>query len=309
MRGLWLAMMLALAAPAAMAESRPKPRPVLPAVTMAAAEPSLRPRPRPAAVAIPEVPLGAAMAAVPRSSPALPRPRSRPGALTAVPAPAVAAAPLRGMAAMSLTTPRPRKRPAGLDAPEEIIPAVAVRPRPVPEATKPKQGSVCGDRRIRGATLPPVTARTTGCGIDDPVRVTEVDGVRLSTPVTVDCPTAVALTTWVRKALQPAVGRAGVAELKIAASYTCRPRNNQRGNRISEHGSGRAVDISAVVLGNGQVIDVLADYGSRTGKPLRVAHKAACGIFGTTLGPGSDGYHENHLHFDTARHRSGPFCR
>jgi hypothetical protein len=38
-------------------------------------------------------------------------------------------------------------------------------------------------------------------------------------------------------------------------------------------------------------------------------HRAACGRFGTTLGPGSDGMHEDHLHFDTARHANGPYCR
>ena len=59
-----------------------------------------------------------------------------------------------------------------------------------------------------------------------------------------------------------------------------------------------------------------ADGGLRYGienlrnfKTLRPAHKAACGVFGTTLGPGSDGYHEDHMHFDTAAHRNGSYCR
>jgi hypothetical protein len=38
-------------------------------------------------------------------------------------------------------------------------------------------------------------------------------------------------------------------------------------------------------------------------------HRAACGTFGTTLGPGSDGMHEDHFHYDTARHRNGAYCR
>jgi hypothetical protein len=189
------------------------------------------------------------------------------------------------------------------------VPAAAVRVKPVPETTRPRPGSVCGDRAIRGETLPPITGRAKGCGIADPVRVTEVDGVRLSVPITVDCPTAAALKTWVRTALKPAFGRRGIAELKIAAHYACRTRNNRPGARISEHGRGRAVDISGVLLESGLLIDVLRDYDGKAGKPLRVAHRKACGIFGTTLGPGSDGYHENHLHFDTARHRNGPYCR
>jgi hypothetical protein len=139
--------------------------------------------------------------------------------------------------------------------------------------------------------------------------VTEVDGVRLSPAATIDCTTAKALKTWIETGLKPAAGKRGVAQLNVAASYACRPRNNIKGNKISEHGKGRAIDIGSVVLANGQVLDVLRDYRRDAGKVLRVAHKAACGVFGTTLGPGSDGYHENHLHFDTARYRSGAYCR
>ena len=32
------------------------------------------------------------------------------------------------------------------------------------------------------------------------------------------------------------------------------------------------------------------------------------GIFGTTLGPDGDRYHKNHMHFDTADQRNGPYC-
>ena len=105
--------------------------------------------------------------------------------------------------------------------------------------------------------------------------------------------------------LQPAFGRAKVIELRVAAHYICRSRNNIRGARISEHGRGKAIDIAAVTLENGKTVSVLGGFG----KELRRAHKAACGIFTTTLGPGSDGFHEDHLHYDTASHRSGAYCR
>jgi hypothetical protein len=36
--------------------------------------------------------------------------------------------------------------------------------------------------------------------------------------------------------------------------------------------------------------------------------KAACGPFNTVLGPGSDPFHGDHFHLDTARGR-GPYCR
>jgi len=58
------------------------------------------------------------------------------------------------------------------------------------------------------------------------------------------------------------------------------------------------------------VMSVLRDFRSGPfSAALKAMHRAACGIFGTTLGPGSDRYHENHFHYDTARHRSGPYCR
>ncbi len=320
----WLAVILALAAPAAGAGPlRPKPRPAavavaatphpLPRPAPPAAAPllwagvaaTIRPLARPVLPAMSDPPFGAAMAAVPvpLASTGFPRPRSRPATLAA--AAAAAALPL-----VAVVSPggRPKARPKGLDLPEEVIPAAFVRARPVPEATQPRKGSVCGDRRIRGETIPPITSRIAGCGVKDPVKVTEVDGVRLSTPITVDCPTAEALTAWVRRVLKPAFGGKDVAALRIADSYSCRPRNNVRGNKISEHGKGKAVDISAVLLADGTMVDVLDDYAGRKGKPLRVAHKGACGIFGTTLGPGSDGYHENHLHFDTSN-MNRPYCR
>ncbi len=44
-------------------------------------------------------------------------------------------------------------------------------------------------------------------------------------------------------------------------------------------------------------------------KVLKKMHKAACGPFGTVLGPNADKYHQDHFHFDTARYRSGAYCR
>lgn len=177
------------------------------------------------------------------------------------------------------------------------------------EPKRSKKGSVCGDAAIRGQSLKRVRSKVVGCGIAKPVRVTAVDGVKLSAPATLDCQTARALRTWVTKALKPAFGKQDVVELRVAAHYACRPRNNKRGARISEHGRGKAIDISAVKLASGKELTVLRDYRKESGLPLRKSHKAACGIFGTTLGPGSDGHHKDHLHLDTASYRSGPYCK
>jgi hypothetical protein len=186
-------------------------------------------------------------------------------------------------------------------------------PQPAPKSgsrTAPSvAGSVCQDLAIRGTAIANIKGAQKGCGVKNPVRVTEVDGVKLSVPATLDCETAQALREWVTEKLQPAFGGSRVTQLQVAAHYACRGRNNKKGVRVSEHGRGKAIDISGFTLADGRQMSVLNHYKGGQGKAIRAAHKGACGIFGTTLGPGSDGYHENHLHFDTARYRGGPYCK
>lgn len=184
-------------------------------------------------------------------------------------------------------------------------------PAPAPKKDKKKskeaesvRGSVCGVAAIKGEKIAPIKSKVQGCGFDDGVRVTSVSGVRLSAAATIDCATAKALNTWVEQVAQPAY-RGQIVELRIAGHYVCRPRNNKKGAKVSEHGRGKAIDIAGFVLASGKVQSVLGGFD----KTMRRAHKGACGIFGTTLGPGSDGYHEDHLHFDTANHRNGAYCR
>ncbi len=244
------------------------------------------------------------------------RPRPRPflAEAVAVPVQVATAAPML----------RPRPRPDGLNRAAPVTEAAAANPPPVVERERrgglfgglfqrreraeqnaPADGFVCGDRAIRGEELARITSQVQGCGIEEPVRVTQVDGIRLTTPATIDCTTAAALKTWINDGLRPAFGRQEVVELRVAASYICRPRNNVRGAKISEHGRGKAIDISGFILSDGKELSVEGNYN----RQMRRAYRAACGIFGTTLGPGSDGYHEDHLHFDTASHRNGAYCR
>lgn len=264
-----------------------------------AAEPvskSPRPKPRPVAGAPVAAPLAAVNVAVPKPRPA---DLAKPAVLTA--AVAVAAVP----------TLRPKPRPDGL-AQDQIAVAADVDPDSAPltkkkpgREKKSAKGSVCGDPAIKGVKLARVQSKVKGCGVENPVSVTSVDGIRLSQAATLDCPTAIALKTWVQQAMRPAFGNREVVQLQIAAHYICRPRNNIKGNKISEHGRGKAIDIAGFVFADGKSWSVARDYN----KQIRKAHKGACGIFGTTLGPGSDGYHEDHLHFDTASYRGGPYCR
>ncbi|MDP3961746.1 MAG: extensin family protein [Pseudorhodobacter sp.] len=324
---LGLALVLCVLAGGAVAEGlgrspRPQARPTAVAVPTLAFGPeaaavlplaaALRPRHRPAALAAGPAPVAAVLA---QAGAVGLRPRARPEALVAAPVAQASLAPTGVLASW----PRPQARPEVLIAASAPAPAPAKgwglfrasSPRRLPDqqTALPRQGSVCGDRAIRGSELAQITSSTRGCGIAAPVRVTSVAGVALDPAPTLDCETAQALREWVDAGLQPAFGRNPVVGFQVAADYSCRTRNNKRGAKISEHGRGKAIDISGFVLADGSVRTVEDDWRGRSGKPIKAAYQSACGIFGTTLGPGSDGYHENHLHFDTASYRSGAYCR
>lgn len=321
MRRAVIVLALALAAPAVWAE---------------APAGSLRPRANPQAAAVsPVVPSALAPAATPTSdlplpgTPAVPHPKARPASLgvteslaePAVPEPAVpdesapeeaateAALPPDPGAAATQISLRPRPRPENLAERIELASApVAETEAPAKGKKREKQtkkGSVCGDPAIKGEKLSPIRGKVKGCGLDAPVRVTAIDGIRLNQPATISCDTAIAFKDWINGGLRPAMGKREVVEIRIAASYICRPRNNKKGAKISEHGRGKAIDVAGFVFADGKQWSIAGDYN----KEIRKAHKAACGIFGTTLGPGSDGYHEDHLHFDIARYNSGSYCR
>jgi hypothetical protein len=170
---------------------------------------------------------------------------------------------------------------------------------------------LCGRPTIGGERIPRIEGRG-ACGIDEPVRVTHVSGLALSRPARMDCPTARALDDWAAQGVLPVVGQAGggAVGLYVAAGYVCRTRNHRPGARLSEHSFGRAIDISGIRLANGNTITVLSGWRSSVNGPiLRELHDRACGIFGTVLGPESDRLHQGHFHLDTARHRSGSYCR
>ncbi|ABG32878.1 hypothetical protein CEP88_06500 [Roseobacter denitrificans] len=175
-----------------------------------------------------------------------------------------------------------------------------------------KKGAVCGDVDIQGVVVGRVPGSKRGCGVTDAVRIRAVSGIGLSQHSVMDCGTAKALKTWIDETAKPAFSRkgGGLKNIRVAAHYACRTRNNRPGGRISEHGKGRAIDISGLQMRDGTLITVRSGWNDpATSKAMRRLHKGACGPFGTVLGPESDRFHRDHFHFDTARYRSGPYCR
>ena len=236
------------------------------------------------------------------------RPMPRPGAAPVAALPRFVQAASGAAVTRSL---RPAARPGNLQR-RNIVRAAGVRTQPAPVIVQGRRGSVCNDPAIRGARVQPISGRLQGCGVAEPVRVSAVDGVALSQAAIMDCATARALKAWIEGSVKPAIGRlgGGLARLEVAAHYVCRTRNHRPGARISEHGKGRAIDISGFTLSNGVTITVGRGWRDRAqGQILRRVHAGACGPFGTVLGPESDRLHQNHFHLDTARYRGGPHCR
>ena len=138
----------------------------------------------------------------------------------------------------------------------------------------------------------------------------------IGTPVTnlgaMTCPLARQFGRWVREAVQPAASQwlgTRVRRIETFGTYSCRSVNSQPGARISEHGFANAVDVAAFVLADGRRVAVEQGWrgeDDRVRRFLRAVHEAGCRRFAIGLGPDSDAYHDNHLHFDMGR---GPYCR
>lgn len=147
------------------------------------------------------------------------------------------------------------------------------------------------------------------CGAARPFEMTAAQSgqVQLRPAALLRCPMIPAVERWVASVISPAARRhfgLPVVELKVAASFGCRPLNHVNGARLSEHGYANALDISAFQLADGRWVNVKSGwYGDpRERAFLRHVHQGACDIFTTVLGPNYDANHRDHFHMDLAWH-------
>jgi hypothetical protein len=147
------------------------------------------------------------------------------------------------------------------------------------------------------------------CGASQPFEMSAAAGgmVTMRPPALLRCPMVPQVERWITTVVDPAArAHFGVAlsEIKVAASYSCRPMNNVFGARLSEHGHANALDVAGFLLVDGRTITV---KGGWNGAPqeqefLRAVHRGACREFTTVLGPEADANHRDHFHVDLARH-------
>jgi hypothetical protein len=192
------------------------------------------------------------------------------------------------------------------------------RPRPFPTVASETNSepaappvSACRVRLTPNFAIAPSIAAVVGpgeCGDLDLVRLEAVvlpdmTQVAISPPATLRCTMAEAIVNWVREDLAPQARELGapLRSVQNYASYHCRGRNNIAGAPVSEHGKGNALDIRSVRLTDNRVID---PTDPKVSKAFREAWRSSvCARFTTVLGPGSDGYHENHIHVDLMQRR------
>lgn len=265
---------------------------------------ALIPKPRPQTAAV-EPPSGPLFAPVFGPTADTVHPRPRPGSPVAAPVatPVQTSTSTSNSAYSIVAALRPQARPT----------QVVYAPAPAPVLSGGgKVQKICGSNAILGRKLSPIQGTLKGCGVSNPVEVYSVGGVALSPAAVMTCDAAKALNKWVDKGVKPVIGNlgGGPATFSVAAGYSCRTRNNQPGAKVSEHGSGKAIDIAQLTLVNGKTLNVLSHWGKGAeGQLLAKMHKSACGPFGTVLGPNADRFHKDHFHFDVAKHGNGAYCR
>jgi len=242
---------------------------------------------------------------------------------------------LPAQAASPLNPPLPPARPAGIDPPKaqgkyhaedqaseparepgKALPKEAA-PAPEPqEVVTPSVSSACSGFLTSGqveAKRAPTPPPRPGCGIDEPVTLSAIirpDGRKISVAASgvMRCALAKEFATWAVGDFSAILETGGrkIDTIVTGSSYQCRPRNRVAGAKLSEHGKGNALDIRGVKFSGG----AHALVGDKASPIPEALFTSACKTFATVLGPGSDGYHEDHMHIDLAARRPGShYCR
>jgi hypothetical protein len=208
--------------------------------------------------------------------------------------------------------PVPQPRPIVAPASDGKDGMQASKAAPATPETPPAP-SACRLALTDAVAIAPSVPAITGpgaCGGDDLVRLEAVvladrSRVPVKPAATLRCSMASAIADWIRTDMASLAEGLGshVSELDNFDSFECRGRNRVAGAKLSEHGRANALDIRAIRLANGRTI-ALTDRN--VPHELReTMMKSACMRFTTVLGPGSDGYHEDHIHLDLAERRNG----
>lgn len=163
---------------------------------------------------------------------------------------------------------------------------------------------------VRFRDIAPIS-KGRSCGIAHPVEVSGLSGgISVKPAAKLNCQMSEAFALWVKNELAPSSRYrylSGVRTIHQMSSYSCRTMNSQRGNPLSEHARGNAIDIGKITLKSGKTIDVRKPgfFAFREKGLLKAVRSDSCKYFSTVLGPGSDRHHKDHFHFDLRSRTSG----
>ena len=219
------------------------------------------------------------------------------------------------MPAFAIDVPLPRPKPAIPKAVVPWAPPLSFREAAGPNfnsAEITSEPSPCRQRleKMAKLTVRPRLIGPGSCGGADMVDLEAVliekgRPIDIKPAPTLRCEMAEQLALWVRDDVVTRVAKAGLtlASVETYDDYNCRGRNRVFGAKISEHGKGNAVDIRSITFTDKKSA-LLTD--KTFAKDVRTDLRASvCARFTTVLGPGSDGYHEEHIHIDLAQRRGG----
>jgi hypothetical protein len=218
-------------------------------------------------------------------------------------------------AALPASVPFPKPRPAEAPSAEPQKPADKPPEQAAPAPTPPSACRLALTDEIAVAPSIPDIHGAGGCGGEDLVRLEAVvlpdkHRVSLKPAAILRCAMASAIADWIRTDMAPLAASLGsvISDLDNFDSFECRGRNRVLGARLSEHGRANALDVRALRLANGQSISLTDRTVSRDLRES-VLH-SVCARFSTVLGPGSDWYHEDHIHLDLMeRHNNYKICQ
>ena len=217
--------------------------------------------------------------------------------------------------AQAPTAPLPPPRPDRPAGPEPEPQAERPLPTETPAiSAAPEDNSAraaCLDRLsklgLRFEERPPVQEGR--CSIENPVLLLSLsNGVEVAPASLMACPVAESLARWMSEVVVPEAERqfqSAPTKLLIGTSYQCRDQRN--GAKLSEHALGNGVDVMGFEFAKRSPLTIAAQSDNSPEAHFQSAiQKAACPIFNTVLGPGSDAAHGDHLHLDL-RARKGDY--
>ncbi len=147
------------------------------------------------------------------------------------------------------------------------------------------------------------------CHIRTRTRLTGLPNSRIG-PVETRCEMALRLALWSHHGLQPAAQEilgSPIARTYHFGSYSCRKIRGSS-DRMSQHATANALDISGFDLADGRKIRLRNDWNGDPDrrKFLLAARRSACEWFRLVLSPDYNAAHHDHFHMDQGR---WPSCR